>query len=42
MARVREAMPEDSITNIRKRLRLGDTEHTRRYIEGLRLAGLPE
>ena len=42
LARLEAAMPGDTIAKIRLRLRLGDTEHTRRYIEGLRLAGLPE
>ena len=35
-------VPDDTISKIQSRMNLGDTEHARRYLEGLRLAGMPE
>lgn len=42
MAKALDEIPGDSIAKIRERLRLGDTEHTRRYLDALRQAGMPE
>ncbi len=36
------SVPGETISKERDRLRLGDTEYARRYLEGLRLAGMPE
>jgi len=35
-------IPDETISKIRERVRMGDTEHALRYLEGLRLAGMPE
>lgn len=35
-------VPEETISKVRGRLGMGDTEGARRYLEGLRLAGMPE
>jgi len=40
--KVLELTPEDSVSNTRQRSRYVDNEATRRYLDGLRLAGLPE
>jgi len=37
-----EQMPGDTISQIQHRSNYADTPETRRYFEGLRLAGLPE
>ncbi len=35
-------VPDETITKVRARLHFQDTEGARRYLEGLRLAGMPE
>ena len=42
MATVMELVPDESIAFGRKRSGYSDTPGTRRYFEGLRLAGMPE
>ncbi len=37
-----KVIPDNSISKIRSRLNLGDTDGARFYLEGLRLAGMPE
>jgi len=39
---VNRLIPDETISKIRERVRMGDTEHALRYLEGLRLAGMPE
>lgn len=42
LALLQQSVPGETISKVRDRLKMGDTEHAGRYFEGLRLAGMPE